>query len=49
MSSWEARRYGIGGELRAQLAALLAPHLATPEGELFARSFGREGADGRDG
>jgi DNA-binding XRE family transcriptional regulator len=31
---------------RRRLALLLAPHLATPEGEAFARSLGRDGARG---
>ena len=39
--SWEARRHGLSEEHRARLAALLAPHLATEEGEAFARSLGR--------
>ena len=43
VGSWESRRYGLSDEHRAQLAALLAPHLATPEGAAFARSPGREG------
>ena len=38
---WESRRQGISPEHRAQIAALLAPHLATPEGQAFARSLGR--------
>ncbi len=38
---WESRRQSIGTPNRARLAALLAPHLATPEGEAFARSLGR--------
>ena len=41
VGTWEAGRHGISGEPRAQLAALLAPHLATQEGEEFARSLGR--------
>ena len=49
LGSWEARRHGIGDQHRAQLLALLAPHLATPEGEAFARSLSGEGADGRAG
>ena len=47
LGSWEARRHGISDDHRAQLLALLAPHLATPEGQAFARSLGREeGSDG---
>ena len=41
LGNWEARRHGLSDAHRAQLAALLAPHLATPEGEAFARSLGR--------
>jgi DNA-binding XRE family transcriptional regulator len=41
VGAWESRRHGIGPRHRARLAALLAPHLATPEGEAFARSLGR--------
>ena len=41
LGRWEARRHGISDAHRAQLAALLAPHLATPEGAAFARSLGR--------
>jgi hypothetical protein len=37
----EARGAGIAPLRRAHLAALLAPHLATPEGAAFARSLGR--------
>jgi DNA-binding transcriptional regulator YiaG len=33
LSNREARRHGISEAQRAQLVALLAPHLATPEGE----------------
>jgi DNA-binding transcriptional regulator YiaG len=47
LSAWESRRYSISPPHRARLAALLAPHLATPEGEDFARSLGRgEAAEG---
>ena len=46
VAAWEARRYGIAPHNRARLAAMLAPRLATPEGEAFARSLGREDADG---
>ena len=41
VASWEARRQGIGRPNLARLVALVAPHLATPEGEGFARSLGR--------
>ena len=41
VAAWEARRHGLSDDHRAQLAALLAPHLATPEGAAFARSLGR--------
>ena len=34
-------RYAISPQYRARLAALLAPHLATPEGEAFVQSLGR--------
>ena len=44
LANWEARRHGIADKPRAQLAALLAPHLATPAGEAFARSLGRGAA-----
>ena len=38
---WEAGVHGIAPARRAQLAALLAPHLATPEGAAFVQSLGR--------
>ena len=41
VSGWESRRSPISPQHRARLAALLAPHLATPEGRAFARSLGR--------
>ena len=41
VGEWERQRYGISAPNRAHLAALLAPHLATPEGEAFARPLGR--------
>jgi transcriptional regulator with XRE-family HTH domain len=41
VSGWEASRRSISAQPRAQLAVLLAPHLATPEGAAFARSLGR--------
>jgi len=43
---WEARRKAIGRASRAQIAALLAPHLATEEGRAFVRSLGRGEAVG---
>ena len=44
---WESRTYAISPAYRARLVVLLAPHLATPEGEAFARSLGRgEAAEG---
>ena len=42
VAAWEAR-VAISPLHRARLAALLAPHLATPEGEAFVRSLGRGG------
>jgi transcriptional regulator with XRE-family HTH domain len=41
VARWEARRVGISPRYRARLAALLAPHLATPEGEAFLQSLRR--------
>jgi transcriptional regulator with XRE-family HTH domain len=41
IGGWEARRHAISDAHRAWLATLLAPHLATPEGQAFARSLGR--------
>jgi hypothetical protein len=38
---WEVRRHRIAPPYRARLAALLAPHLATPEGAAFIQSLGR--------
>ena len=38
--SWGSGRHGITPDKRARLSALLAPHLATPEGEAFVRSPG---------
>ena len=47
VASWETRRQGIGRPNLARLVALVAPHLATPEGAAFARSLGRgEAAEG---
>ena len=39
VARWESRRFGISPPHRARLAALLAPQLATPEGEAFVRSL----------
>jgi transcriptional regulator with XRE-family HTH domain len=41
VSEWERQRRAISQRKRAQLAALLAPHLATPEGAAFVQSLGR--------
>ena len=41
VAAWEGQHRSISADDRARLAALLAPHLATPEGEAFARSLGR--------
>jgi DNA-binding transcriptional regulator YiaG len=46
VAAWETRRHGISPPYRAQLAALLAPQLATPEGAAFARALGHGGAEG---
>ena len=43
LGNWEARRHGLSDAHRAQLAPLLAPHLATSEGESFIQSLGRGG------
>ena len=43
IAAWESRRQNISLPNRARLAALLAPHLATEEGEAFARSLGGGG------
>jgi transcriptional regulator with XRE-family HTH domain len=40
VSVWERQRRAISPRKRARLAALLAPSLATPEGEAFVRSLG---------
>jgi transcriptional regulator with XRE-family HTH domain len=40
---WERRRYAISPPNRERLAGLLAPHLATPEGEAFMQSLGLDG------
>ena len=47
VAGWERGSRTIAPGRRAWLAALLAPHLATPEGEAFARSLGR-GAGGEE-
>ena len=39
VAAWEARRYGIAPANEERLAALLAPHLAMPEGQAFAREL----------
>jgi DNA-binding transcriptional regulator YiaG len=44
--NWESRRHAPSTAYREQLAALLAPHMATSEGEAFVRSLGRDGACG---
>ena len=41
VATWESRKHPVSPPYRARLAALLAPHLATPEGEAFARSLVR--------
>ena len=41
LGHWEIGRNGIAPQYRARLVTLLAPHLATPEGEAFAQSLGR--------
>jgi len=43
VAGWETRCHGIAPYNRARLAALLAPQLATPEGEAFVRSLGEGG------
>ena len=44
VSTWETRHKAIGPASRERLAALLAPYLATPEGEAFAQSLRRDEA-----
>jgi hypothetical protein len=39
---WESRKQGISPAYRTRLAALLAPHLAMPEGQAFAPALGEE-------
>jgi transcriptional regulator with XRE-family HTH domain len=41
IAAWEGGRDPIARPYLPQLAQLLAPHLATPEGEAFAQSLGR--------
>jgi transcriptional regulator with XRE-family HTH domain len=41
VSGWELRRSAPSPAHRERLVALLAPQLATPEGEAFVRSLGR--------
>jgi transcriptional regulator with XRE-family HTH domain len=43
VASWESHRRSISPPHRERLAALLAAHLATPEGEAFVRSLGEPG------
>ena len=43
VAGWEAGRRTIRPVNRKRIAILLAPYLATPEGEAFARSLGEEG------
>jgi DNA-binding transcriptional regulator YiaG len=45
IARWEDGRHAVSPAHRARLAALLAPHLATPEGEAFAGSLGRGEGD----
>ena len=40
VAGWEAGRHAISPARRLQLAAVLAPHLATDEGSDFLRSLG---------
>jgi transcriptional regulator with XRE-family HTH domain len=48
-SRWEGGKNGISRRNRELLAALLATHLATPEGEAFVRPLGRGGAATAEG
>jgi len=41
VAAWENRRHAIATPNRERIVLHLAPHLATPEGEGFARSLGR--------
>ena len=43
LRNYEADRQPLPVQQRVRLAAALAPRLATPEGEAFARSLGRGG------
>ena len=43
VGGWESGTSGIAPANRERLAALLAPHLATPEGRAFVRALGGEG------
>ena len=43
VGSWESGRAGVSPRYRGRLAALLAPHLATAEGEAFVRSLAESG------
>ena len=47
VATWESRKHPISPRYRAQLVALLAPHLATPEGAAFARALADAGATAR--
>ena len=51
LKRWETRRHGISDERRAQLLALLASHLATPEGAAFLHTIvqAREAPEQREG
>ena len=46
VAAWESRRHAISPPLRARLAALLVPQLATQEGEALIRSLGSGGEQG---
>jgi hypothetical protein len=41
VATWEARKHPISPGYRQRIARLLAPRLATPQGEAFVRSLGR--------
>lgn len=46
---WEARQHRISPAHRAQLGALLEPHLATPAGAAFLQSLARGAVLTREG
>jgi transcriptional regulator with XRE-family HTH domain len=46
VADWEAGAMVIAPLYHARIAALLAPHLATPEGEAFVHSLARGGEEG---